>query len=248
MKGSALQPVTVDFLRGRRRKWLNSQDLEALERSLSSVRCVEPRKTIVLAGDTLDQSTLLVEGYICRYMDDSNGHRQLIAVHVPGDFVDLHGYPLKRLDHNVATLSRVKIANIAHAKIDVLINRHVNLARMMWFSTLLDAAMHRKWIFLLGRFDAARRVSHFLCELNVRLQLVGLSNGRQFALPITQTDLAEICGMTSVHCNRVVAKLRQQNLATFANGKVEIHDPVGVARHCEFDPSYLYTDSECTTA
>ena len=89
MKGSALQPVTVDFLRGRRRKWLNSQDLEALERSLSSVRCVEPRKTIVLAGDTLDQSTLLVEGYICRYMDDSNGHRQLIAVHVPGGFLSI---------------------------------------------------------------------------------------------------------------------------------------------------------------
>lgn len=103
MKGTALRPVTVDFLRGRRRKWLNSQDLEALERSLSSVRCVEARQTIVFAGDTLDQSTLLVEGYICRYMDDSNGHRQLIAVHVPGDFVDL---PAIRLSASITMLLR----------------------------------------------------------------------------------------------------------------------------------------------
>jgi len=117
------------------------------------------------------------------------------------------------------------------------------LTRKLWFATLLDAAIHRAWLFRLGRLDALGRVAHFLCETNVRLVSAGLSDGRRFALGLTQSDLAEICGLTNVHVNRVMRALREERLCTFRSSLVEIIEPDRLAKRGEFDPAYLYIDS-----
>ena len=119
------------------------------------------RHSLAISHQPIGVSTYLIEGFICRYMDDREGVRQLVAVHVAGDFVDLHGYPLKRLDHDVATLGPCRIALVRHEALDKLVSDRPNLTKLLWFSTLLDAAMHREWIFRLGRLDAVARVGHF---------------------------------------------------------------------------------------
>ena len=165
---------------------------------------------IVRAGEPIYHSTLLIDGFMCRYVDDREGLRQLVAVQVAGDFVDLHAYPLKVLDHDVATLTAATVAIIPHGKLDQINAAMPELTRKLWFSTLLDAAVHRAWLFRLGRLDAVGRVAHFLSETNVRLQLAGLSDGTRFALGFTQTDISEICGITNVHTNRVLRQLREE--------------------------------------
>ncbi|WP_211231784.1 Crp/Fnr family transcriptional regulator [Ottowia thiooxydans] len=181
-----------------------------------------------------------------RHVDDFDGCRQMVALQVPGDFVDLHAYPLKTLDHDVATLTAVRLAIVPHAALSDIQHNQPELARKLWFLTLLDAAMHRKWIYRLGRLKAAARIAHFLCETVVRLAAVGLSDGRQFHLPLTQFDLGEICGMTSVHVNRVLRELREAGLCTFRNQQVEIHDWHGLAKAGAFEPGYLYLDDATT--
>src|ERR1700755_765044 len=104
---------------------------------------MDQRTTLIEAGQLGNQSTLLVEGFMSRFIDDKKGKRQLVAVHVPGEFVDLHAYPLKYLDHSVGTLTPVKIATIPHAALDDILEDNKELARKLWFSTLVDAAMHR---------------------------------------------------------------------------------------------------------
>ncbi len=116
------------------------------------------------------------------------------------------------------------------------------LGRKLWFATLIDAAIHRAWLFRLGRLDAIGRVAHFLCETNARLVSAGLSDGRRFALGITQADLAEICGLTNVHVNRVMRQLREEGLCVFRSSLVEIPDPERLAARGQFDPAYLYID------
>lgn len=232
---------TERFLRHRGAK-LDSDERADLEASVVEVVTYPARQIVVHAHTELNHSTLLIEGIMCRYRDDRRGMRQLVAVHVPGDFVDLHGYPLKSLDHDVATLTPVTVATFPHDALDTLLEHRPALTRKLWYATLLDAAIHRAWLFRLGRLDAGGRIAHFLCETNVRLQAVGLSDGRRFALDITQNDLSEICGLTSVHINRVMRSLREEKIVSFRSSLVEILDPVRLQRHAQFDPYYLYLD------
>lgn len=229
-----------DFLRGRRRDWLDAEDLAELERAASEVKELPQNKMLAKAGDLIRNSTFLIDGLIARYMDDRKGLRQLVAVHVAGDFVDLHGYPLQRLDHNVATLSPCRVALVPHERLDGILARRPGLAKMLWFSTLLDAAMHREWIFRLGRLDASARVGHFLCEMEAKLNAVGRSDGLNFDLAMTQADLGEACGITSIHINRTLRELRDAGLVDVGRPTVHILDKPKLMKLSDFDPSYLF--------
>ena len=233
---------TERFLREKKGVYLDQDERNRLEASITEIRRLEPRQTIVRAGRQLHESTLLVDGFMCRYIDDRNGLRQLVAVHVPGDFVDLHSFPLKVLDHDVATLTSATVAIVPHSRLDGLMRDCPRLTRKLWFSTLIDAAIHRAWLFRLGRLDAVGRVAHFLCETNARLVSAGLSDGRRFTLGVTQADLAEICGLTNVHVNRVLRHLREERLCTFRSSLVEILDPQLLVARGQFDPAYLNID------
>jgi len=236
--------VFADFLRGRRRDLLSAQDLEALEAAVADVRNLPPRKTFISRDQNITMSTYLIEGVMCRYMDDRQGERQLVAVHVAGDFVDLHGYPLGHLDHDLATLTACRVALVPHVALEHLVATRPALTKLLWFSTLLDAAMHREWIFRLGRLDAIARVSHFFCETEARLRAIGRSDGSHFTLPMTQADLGEACGITSVHMNRMLRDLKDRNLLSMHRQEVEIRDRKGLERLGEFDPAYLFLEEQ----
>ncbi len=232
--------ISSKFLMGRGRDSLSDEERQLVEDSISVVRTLPNRHLLVRTGARVETSTLLLEGFICRYMDDRQGHRQLVAVHVPGDFVDLHGFPMKHLDHDVATIGPVKVATYEHRTLRTITERYPHLTRMLWFSTLLDAAMHREWIFRLGRLGAEGRIAHLFCELYARLQMVGLASDGRFTLPMTQPDLAEASGITGVHVNRVLRVLRERGLMTFKGGEVSITDMKGLTAIAEFEPHYLY--------
>ncbi|MDF0545909.1 Crp/Fnr family transcriptional regulator [Sphingobium sp. H39-3-25] len=231
-----------DFLSHRRGEQISPEDRQALESSVDEVRSLPARMTLVQKGETVNFSTYLVEGLICRYMDDREGLRQLVAVHVPGDFVDLHAYPLKHLDHDVATLTVCKVATVPHRNLDILMRERPELAKLLWFSTLLDAAVHREWIFRLGRLNAIARVGHFFCEIEAKLRAVGLSDGISFELAMTQNDLGEACGITAVHRNRMLRTLKERGLLQMRASQVQILNRLGLARLSEFDPAYLFID------
>lgn len=235
------------FLRSRKTT-LEDAERARLEAAISEIRFHGRRRTVIRHQTPIDVSLYLVSGYMCRTIDNNQGDRQLVSVQVPGDFVDLHGYPLKALDHDVSTLTDVEVAVFRHADLDALVAEDPALARKLWFSTLLDAALHREWIFMLGRLPSHGRVAHFLCETECRLRAVGLSDGGRFELPLTQPDIAEICGLTSVHVNRVLRDLRERGLVTVRGGIVDIHDGAGLARLGEFNPAYLYVDEDVVPA
>ena len=234
--------VTKDFLRGRGRHAMTEAEKDVLERAVERVERLPARTIVTRRGEPVMYSTLLLDGVMCRYMDARDGFRQLVALQITGDFVDLHGYPLRRLDHDVGTLADSTIALIPHARIDLILAEHPQLARLMWRSTLLDAALHREWIFRIGRLDAAGRLAHFLLETYHRMRVVGAADGGTFTFALTQQDLGEALGLTSVHVNRMLRRLREAGLLDFARGTVRILDHDRLARLGEFDPDYLYLE------
>ncbi len=232
--------LTRRFLLGRARDALSEEEKVVLEKAVSGVRTLPARHPTTRRGDLVTTSFLLLDGYMCRYLDDREGYRQLVSINVPGDFVDLHGFPMRRLDHDIATLGPCTVATFEHRTLAAILEEHPRLSRWLWFSTLLDAAIHREWIFRMGRLGADGRVAHFFCELNARLEMVELARDGRFAMPATQADVAEACGITGVHVNRVLRTMRERELLLFRSGEVRILNLTGLNALAEFDPVYLY--------
>ena len=230
------------LLKLRARDNVSDEEERALRRAMVEVRDIPASKTLVRAGEPLSQCNLLFEGYMCRYRDLADGQRQIMELHVPGDFVDLHSFLLKRLEHNVGAMTPVRIAIFPHEAVREITVTHPHLARLLWLSTLLDAAIHREKILSVGRRSAIARIAHILCELFVRLQVVGLTEGSSYSLPLTQGDLADATGLTSVHVNRMLKKLRDEGVMTFRGSEVTIHDSERLQRIAEFSPAYLYLE------
>ncbi|MGB5779175.1 Crp/Fnr family transcriptional regulator [Allopontixanthobacter sediminis] len=237
--------LTELFLKGRLRQNLSLEETRSLEASVRRTVALPPRKQLIERGQRIDNSYYLVEGAMLRYVDNRKGERQLVSVAIAGDFVDLHGYPMKRLDHAVGTLTSCVLAEVPHSAITDLINKFPHLGRAMWFSTLLDAAMHREWIFRLGRLNAESRIAHLICELITRLRFVDMFDGRNFPVPLLQRDYAEACGITPVHANRSFKSLRERGaLILHGEGRIEILDEAMLAKLAEFEGDYLYGSGE----
>ena len=233
------------FLKGRLRRELSAHEKQALEDTVSSTVELGARETLVERGERLDRSYYLTHGSVLRHLDDRKGERQLLGVNIAGDFVDLHAFPMKRLDHSIVTLERCTFACFQHRDIATLIEKNTHLARAMWFSTLLDAAMHREWIFRLGRLNAEGRIAHLICELIERLRLVGLYNGKSLTVPLLQRDYAEACGITPVHANRSFRNLRERGyLEPVGDGVVKILDEEALQKLGQFEGDYLYGNGE----
>jgi len=235
-------PLDRLLLKLRARDMLSEKEAAVLCASVSEIKELPQGKVIVRSGVELSVCTLLIDGFICRYKDLNDGQRQIMELHVPGDFLDLHSFLLKRLEHNVGSMTPVRLALVPHDKVREITEAHPHLARMLWFSTLLDASIHRERILSVGRRSALARIAHMLCELYVRLEVVELTDGHSYRLPITQADIADAAGLTAVHVNRMLKQLRDQELVTFRNGLVTIHQWERLQQIAEFSAAYLYLE------
>jgi CRP-like cAMP-binding protein len=223
---------------------LSAEEKEVLASALSRPRSVKADEDMVREGDRPSESILIVEGFASRYKVLQSGRRQITAIHVPGDFVDLHGFLLKKMDHAVGTLTPCTIATIPHDKLRDITERYPHLTRLLWLSTLVDSSIHREWLVAMGRRSAREHMAHIVCELFVRLELVGLTQGDTFQMPVTQAELGDTLGISTVHVNRVLQELRGEGLITWRGEKLTIHDFERLKEVAEFDPTYLSLSHE----
>lgn len=230
------------FMKTHRTPVLDADDVAALDASVSRCASFSARQIFIRQQTPLQQCTLLLEGFVERFKDTPDGKRQILAIHVPGDFVDLHSYPLKRLEHSVAALTDVQVALFPHPAIRELTEKSATITELLWRSTMIDAAINREWIVSVGARGAAVRLAHLFCEMFIRLERAGLASGNVFALPLTQVDLADATGLTAVHANRMLRQLREDDLVAFRHGTVEVLDWQRLRAFAEFDPAYLFLD------
>jgi len=222
-----------------RRDTLSDAEKQILETSAFTVHTFAAGEEIVAEGSACDFSCLILEGWASRNKQLMDGRQQITAFHIVGDFVDLHSFLLKPMDHTVAAVTACKMAMVKHSVIREITETHPHLTRMMWLSTLLDAAMHREWLVTLGRLPAPAHLAHLLCELYLRLEAVGAAENYSFEFPVTQTLLADALGLSTVHVNRVVQELRREKLITWRGAKVTIPNFDRLKLFAEFDPTYL---------
>ncbi|WP_347303583.1 Crp/Fnr family transcriptional regulator [Croceibacterium sp. TMG7-5b_MA50] len=232
-------PLTGRFLMGRLRHAIREQERALLESLVTETAYVEAGTTVLRRGELVSRSTILIDGYMMRTGTDGS-RRFILGLQVPGDFVDLHGFALRRLDHDLVSAGPVKVGYVPHDRLTEVVANEPHLARILWFATLLDAAIHREWIMKLEQLTAARRVAHVFAELWYRLDQVGLGRTDSVRTPLIQADLADMCGTTAIHMNRALAQLRKEGIGELRRGTLYVQDRQQLEEFATFDPSYLY--------
>ena len=218
---------------------LTQEEVDVLLEGVGSTRVLPPHTQFVREGDHPTHCCLIVEGFACRYKITPGGSRQILSFQIAGDLCDLQSLSLKRMDHGISTVTECIVAFVPHQTVSHWIERYPRLSRALWRDALLDAAVFREWIVNLGVRPAYQRLAHLLCEVLVRMESVGLANGWSYKLPLTQADLAAAVGVSSVHMNRMIQKLRHEGLITFRSGTLTVEDLPGLQEVGDFDAAYL---------
>jgi CRP-like cAMP-binding protein len=234
--------ISVHLKKLRKRTEISSEDERAIRGCVAETRRLRADEIAVRAGEELNASLLLIDGWMARSKDLESGERQVTELHIAGDFADLHGFTLKRLDHDVLTLTPCTVAVVPHERLRDLTTRFPHLCRVYWFLTNVDAAIHREWALSLGQRSAISRLAHLFCELYVRLEVIGRTHGNSYDLPLTQRELSECLGLTVVHANRTLQELRRRGLIELENRRLTILNRGALEGVADFDPCYLYLD------
>src|SRR3954447_6763759 len=195
---------------------------------------------LVREGEPTSGCTLLLMGMAFRQKLVSDGARQIISIHIPGEFVDLQNGLLDVADHNVQALTRTAAATVPKGPLLELIGARPNIRRAVWLDTLIDASVFREWVVNLGRRDAKARIAHLLCELMARLEASGYRDGAICDFPLTQEQIADATGLTAVHTNRTLQGLRRDGLISLSSSKLSILDWDALAEVGDFSERYLH--------
>lgn len=223
----------------RSRQALSVEDEARLREAGWSRRRFERHDVIVRAGEGLDSAHLLLSGFAARAQEDGSGDRQIVALCVAGDLMDIHGVVLGRTEQELVALSSCEVASIPHHQVRELALASPSLLRTFALQAAIDHSIQAAWIQALNSKRGPAKIGHLFCEMQLRLGLVGLATQMGFPLPLSQQELADFTGMTHVHLNRCLKELRASGLLSFTQGWAKVLDWDGLKRLARFDETYL---------
>lgn len=238
MPGDAIRAALIRRLRIS--SAIAEEDVKEIEALPISVRQYPAETPVVRDGERATDCCLIADGFCVRSKTIASGKRQILSIHIPGEIPDLMSLFLHVMDHDLSTLTPATLGFISHDDVRKLHRRSPNLAEMFWRDTLVDAAMLREWIVNVGQRPAPARLAHFMIELRERLRLIGRVDGDSFEMPMTQEQIGESLGITSVHANRVIKQVRQEGVVEFNRGRVTVHDERKFRELADFDARYLH--------
>ena len=194
---------------------------------------------VVRQGEPAEAVHVLLEGLIARARVLADGRRQIIGLLVPGDCCDLQECLQGRSDSTFVALADSAVVLVARDVVLAWSETRFAVMRFLWQSALGREAILSEWVVNLGCRSATERMAHLFCELLVRLQAVGLALDGEYDLPLRQTELAEIAGLSTVHVNRTLQALRGDGLIELKAHRLKILDVDRLKARATFDAGYL---------
>lgn len=202
------------------------------------------RRDLVREGEEPSAVNLILDGWACAYKQLPDGRRQIVSFLVPGEFGDANVFILREMDHSIGAITRVRYAEIAPAEFTALMEESPRIARALWWHALVTAAVQREWTMNVGQRTAYERIAHLICELFLKLRVVGLTDGDSCDWPLTQADIADATGLTPVHVNRTLQALRRAGLIELQARRLTIPDLGALMDAALFNPNYLHLDGD----
>lgn len=218
---------------------LSTSELDVLKRLHERRKSFSAGMDLVYQGQSEQAAYILASGWVVSYKIQPDGSRQIVDFQIPGDFLGLRSVLLHTSDHSIEPIVDIEAAEVMASDLLQAFTETPRLATAILWAVSRDEAMVVEHLVGLGRRDADARMAHFLLELGVRLSLVGMGSRQGYACPLTQYHLADALGLSAIHVNRVLRKLREDGLVTFRGGLVEFDDYEGLVTLADFDPAYL---------
>jgi CRP-like cAMP-binding protein len=222
---------------------LTSVDEQILAELAHSVHQAEARRDLSFEGEAPRTLVLILEGWACRYKQLENGRRQIISVFIPGDLCEPFGVLPQFMESSIATLTPAVVARVPLDEIRKATQVSLRIEEALWWDLLTATALDRERVVSLGRRSASERLGHFFCELYFRLGAAGLVEQREYEMPITQADLADLLGLSVVHLNRSLQELRGAGLISLRGRRLRILNLERLKSACFFDEAYLHHDA-----
>jgi CRP-like cAMP-binding protein len=219
---------------------LAAADINALLNLPHRLANIDQGAYLVRDGDKVDSCIVLLAGYVYRSKVAGSGAKQILSVHMRGDLVDLQNSVLGQADHSVQALTHASVAYIPHQEILKVCESFPGAARALWRDTLVDGSIFREWILNVGQRSALQRISHLICELTLRQQAAGICHGPAYELPLTQQQIGEATGLTPVHVNRIIQRMRADGLITITRQSVTVVDWHRLRTSGDFSRAYLH--------
>ncbi|MFB6452807.1 Crp/Fnr family transcriptional regulator [Bradyrhizobium tunisiense] len=220
-----------------RRMGLSIADQQALL-SISQPRNVAKGEMIIEEASGSVPLLLLSTGVARATRTLEDGSQQIVAVFLSGDPLNPADFVLGRSGISISTFSPAVVLSVSAAELHPLLEQRPAIARGLWRETAWGASVQREWLIWLGRKPAEARLAHLLCEIACR-SLTGRRESDDFEFPLTQRELGDILGLSTVHVNRVLQQLRNSKLVDLRQGRLIIRDRAGLYQAAEFDPAYL---------
>ena len=218
---------------------LSQEETAVLNELQSSPRTVQRHRDIITEGRSYGSLFIIMEGNAIRYRILHDGRRQIVNIVLPGDIVGALGYFMESSLYSTKALTEVSVATVPFARLNALYDTHPKLVTKIFWWLSCESTIYAEHLVDLGRRSALERVAHFLLELLTRLQSVGLADGQSFKIPLTQELLADALGLSIPHVNRVLRRLREDNLVVVEDQRVTVKDIESLSELADFDPGYL---------
>lgn len=219
---------------------LGAEEIDALGSFARYAKPLRSEQILVHEGSPSNSIFLIVSGLAYRYKMLAGGRRQILGYLIPGDLCDIHFAIANRPDHSVALAGDSSVARIPTWKVSEVMARYPKISRALTLSALIDAVILREWLLSVGQRDALQKLCHFFCEMGDRLKAIGEVNADgSFELPVNQVTLADTLGLTPVHINRTLQRLRNDGLIKLCHRRLAIFDRDRLAAIAGFDGAYL---------
>jgi CRP-like cAMP-binding protein len=217
---------------------IRAEDRAMLEALQYTTKSFSDGQLVVRLGDRPQTCTIVVSGFLARQrVLDCRNH--ISAFYIPGDIANLHTLHLPVMDNDLRSVGRATMAFIAHANLRETLSKSVTLTNAFWRETMIHGAILRQWVDNSTGRKALPRVAHLLCEIAFRLDVVDLSNEGNYHFPLSQQDVADACGLSTVHVNRVIQDLRRQDFIDWTGRTLRILRRRQLEELAEFSASYL---------
>lgn len=220
---------------------LGKDDCAALMGLPFRLRTMERHHFVIRERDVAHYTCVLLKGFAVRSKVVANGNRQILSIHMTGEIVDLQNSLLSIADHSVQMLTSGRVAMIPREDLFRLAFERPAIGRALWTDTMVDASIYREWIANIGRRNARTKIAHLLCEFSLRLKVAGIGETTGYELPMTQEQIGDATGLTSVHVNRIMRNLQSDGLIDRTNPRsIFIGDWRRLAEAGDFDSGYLH--------
>jgi CRP-like cAMP-binding protein len=224
------------------RSILTDDEESALLALNGQIKQVATHTDFVRQGERVDHACLVVDGLVGRFGQNADGARQITCLHIPGDMADLPSVVSPKAGWGLSALTGTTILRIPHTDLRRVAAKHPGLAEAFWRDCVADGSIFSEWVVNVGRRDAISRLAHLFCELAIRCEQAGRGDRCAFPMPITQADLGDATGLTSVHVNRTLKELREQSIVEHRSGAVTIHDWDQLVKTGDFDAGFMLLD------